>query len=216
VSSDFPIALLENAHATISDPDDARRDQPAWHEWAGACNGVLYRFMACAEHCDRLVASLTESTSPLMPERYEQEKLLFNFFAEGLSSLECLYYGAYFVGALVDPRGMDAGRPQRDVVPRFVTEQFENVFPTEPATARLRQVLDSPEHTVWRSVRNILMHRAAPGRTHHKGGSTSGNTYWLDDLLDPATFAARRTWLSRSIGEILDGLEAFTAAHFSP
>ena len=95
VPGDFPIALLEEVHATLSDPDDARRETPAWREWAGACNGVLYRFMAWAEHCDRLVASLTKSTSPPLPERYEQEKLLFNFFAEGLSSLECLYYGVY-------------------------------------------------------------------------------------------------------------------------
>lgn len=215
VPSDFPIRLLEDAHATISDPDDARREKRAWREWAGACNGVLYRFMACGEHSDHLVTSLTNSASPPLPERYEQEKLLFNFFAEGLSSLECLYYGVYFVGALVDPVGIDPERDPRDVVPRFVTERFEKVFPTELVTPRLRQVLDSPEQAEWRGVRNVLTHRTAPGREHHEGGPTSGNTYWLGDLLNPASFSAHRAWLSSSLTEILEGLEAFTTPHLS-
>jgi hypothetical protein len=214
VPSDFPIKLLEDAHASISDMDDARREEAAWHEWAGACNGVLYRFMACAEHCDRLVASLTRSSSPPLPERYEQERLLFNFFAEGLSSLECLYYGVYFVGSLVDPVGIDGTLDPREVVPRRVTERFEDVFPAELISPPLRKVLDSPHHTAWRKIRNVLTHRTAPGREHHKGGPTSGNTYWLGDVLNPASFSARRAWLSGSLSEILEGLATFTADHF--
>jgi len=215
VTDDFPIKLLEDAHAAISDPDESRRKQLAWREWAGACNGVLYRFMACAEHCDRLVASLTASTSPPVPERYEQEKLLYNFFAEGLSSLECLYYGVYFAGALVGPTDMDPQRNPRDVVPKFVTERFEDVFPTELVTSRLRQVLDSADHAVWKTVRNVLTHRVAPGREHHEGGPTSGNTYWLGDLLDPESFATRRAWLSGALTEILEGFEVFTRTHLA-
>lgn len=52
----------------------------------GGCNGVLYRFIASAEHCDALVTSLRASTSPPQPERYEQEKLLFDLYADGLSA----------------------------------------------------------------------------------------------------------------------------------
>jgi hypothetical protein len=40
-----------------------------------------------------------------MPVRYRQERLLFAFFCEGLSCLECFYYGFYFVGAMTD-RGL--------------------------------------------------------------------------------------------------------------
>jgi hypothetical protein len=205
VPDDFPITLLESVHGTISDPDDERRKLPAWTEWAGACNVVLYRFVACAEHCDVLVSSLELSTSPSIPERYEQEKLVYNFFCEGLSSLECLYYGAYFAGALVGSAQLDPAQDQRD----------EAAFAGEAVTGTLRAVLDEADHKVWKEVRNVLTHRRAPGREHHEGGPTSGNTYWLGNLLDSAGFSARRGWLSASLTAILGGLDDFASKHLS-
>jgi hypothetical protein len=216
VPSDFPIGLLESVHANVSDPDPHRpQTSSEWREWAGACNAVLYRFMACAEHSDALVASLRASTSPELPERYRQEKLLFSFFAEGLSSLESLYYGSYSIGALVDPIGLDPNRNAKQITPRLVTERFEDVFATDPFTSKLRQVLDSSDHDRWRATRNVLTHRAAPGRTHHEGGPTSGETYWQGDLLDPAEFTARRAWLCSALAEILEPLDSFVVVHLT-
>jgi hypothetical protein len=215
VPDDFPLERLEAVHATISDPDEERRKLPGWAEWAGACNGVLYRFMACAEHSDTLINSLQRSTSPPIPERYEQEKLLYSFFSEGLSSLECLYYGAYFAGSLVAASQLDPTKDARDITPVFVTRKFEAAFPGERVTATLRRVLDDAEYRAWKDFRNVLTHRAAPGREHHEGGPSSGNTYWLGDLLDPASFSARRIWLAASLTAILADLDAFAAQHLS-
>jgi hypothetical protein len=214
VPDDFPIDLLEATHAQISDPDDARRQTDEWREWAGACNGLLYRFLACAGHSDSLVSSLEASTSPPQPERYEQEKLLFDFFAEGLSALECLYYGVYFMGALVDPSQVDSGQARRKIVPWYVTESFEAAFPGDAMTARLRAVLDNTDHRNWREARNILTHRAAPGRDFRTGGDDAG-TYWMGGTLDADAFVSRRAWLASTIEEMLASFQVFASARLN-
>lgn len=205
---DFPIHLLEAVHAQISDPDEARRQSDEWHEWASACNGVLYRFKACAEHSDALISSLTASTSPPQPERYEQEKLLFSFFTEGLSTIECLYYGIYFVGALVDPAQIDSGREKRTIVPTLVVEGYRTAFPGDQLTTVLRRVLDDTDHRNWRKARNVLSHRAAPGRDFRLGGDDSG-TYWMGGPLDADGFRSRRAWLANTIVEVLASFDVF-------
>lgn len=210
VADDFPIGLLEKVHAEISDPDDARRQTDEWREWAGACNGVLYRFLACAQHSDLLVSSLTLSTSPPQPDRFEQEKLLFDFFAEGLSALECLYYGVYFVGALVDPIQLEPARARRTIVPLHVTERFESAFPADVLTPTLRATLDDAEYQAWRCARNVLTHRAAPGRDFRMGGDDAG-TYWLGGPLNGDAVVSRRDWLRATIERMLAPLEVFVA-----
>jgi hypothetical protein len=205
---DFPAELLERVHIAISDPDEARRQTPEWAEWAGACNGLLYRFLACAEHGDAVVDSLIKSTSPPQPERYEQEKLLFDFFAEGLSALECLYYGVYFIGALADPGGLAATVDKRQVAPGHVTKCFEATYAGEALTGRLRAVLSTPEYSAWRDTRNVLSHRSSPGRDFRTGGSDAG-TYWMGSELSADVFGPRRAWLASSIDEILSALELF-------
>lgn len=214
VADDFPIRLLETIHAQISDPDDARRQTPEWREWAGACNGLLYRFLACAEHADLLTSSLAVSTSPPQPERYEQEKLLFDFYVEGLSAVECLYYGVYFVGALVDAAHVDPGIDKRRIVPGYVTDCFETAFPMDAITTTLRAVADDPEFRDWRDVRNTLTHRAAPGRDFRTGGEDEG-TYWMGGELDPDGIAGRRAWLSSAVVAVLVPFEGFVSTRLS-
>jgi len=210
---DFPIRLLEAVHGVISDADDARRQTSEWSEWAGACNGVLYRFLACAEHADLLDTSLASSTSPPQPERYEQEKLLYEFFAEGLSALECLYYGVYFIGVLADSR-LDASVDRRLVNPRFVTECFESTFPVDAITTCLREVLADAEYERWRDTRNVLSHRAAPGRDFRIGGDDAG-TYWMEGTLGTNTIVSRRTWLASTIEKLLTAFRRFVDERLS-
>lgn len=211
---DFPVHLLEAVHARISDPDEERRKTDEWREWAGACNGVLYRFKACAEHSDVLIPSLRASTSPPLPERYEQEKLLFAFFAEGLSAIECLYYGIFFIGALVEPTRVDSGRDKGTISAKLVTETYKAAFPGDPITASLRTVLDDSTHVSWRQARNVLAHRAAPGRDLRMGGDDDG-TYWMGGTLDAEGFVSRRSWLGATVTELLSSFSTFVSSRLS-
>src|SRR5262249_58247898 len=99
---DFPVADVDALHAHLSDyVDDGNKLPPEWRGWADGLNGLVYRFRACDEHGARVTVSLAD-TSPPQPTRYEQERDLFCFYAEGLTALECFYYGLYFVGTHAD------------------------------------------------------------------------------------------------------------------
>ena len=121
----------------------------------------------------------------------------------------------HFAGALAAPTLPIQHRTHGHSTPAFVTREFEAAFPRKRVTTALRRVLDDADHRAWKDVRNVLTHRAAPGREHHEGGATSGNTYWLGDLLDPASFAVRRDWLASSLTAVLTDLDTFTAKHLS-
>jgi hypothetical protein len=98
VPDDFPIAELEAFHAAVTTHKDTHAIE--WGEWAGGCNGVLYRYLQAVAADESFTASVVEhGTAPVIDERVAQETALFAFFAAGLSSLECLAYGLCFVGA---------------------------------------------------------------------------------------------------------------------
>ena len=105
VPDDYPAEELDAVHALVTayaGVDDAGSHPQAWHEWASAMNGLAWRFRAFDEHGMAVVESLRRSHAPEIEDRYRQEKWLFAFFFEGLSAIECLYYGLYFVGALTE------------------------------------------------------------------------------------------------------------------
>lgn len=76
-----------------------------------------------------------------MPERYRQERLLFSLFSEGLSCLECFYYGFYFVGAMCDPATFDPEVDRRSIGPARVAELYLARFGGDQLTASMLEVL---------------------------------------------------------------------------
>ena len=147
---DFPVADLEALHAHVSQEQRRERSVDAWVEWAGASNGVVCRYRACDEHAGELAASLDESVAPPEPERYRQERLLFSVFTEGLSCVECLYYGLYFVGAMADPAAFDADVDPRAVTTKRVVLAYEQRFAGEDLTGVLASVHADAETESWR------------------------------------------------------------------
>jgi hypothetical protein len=217
---DYPVAEAEGLHAHVS-RDEQTTKTIEWKEWSNGLNGLMYRFLACDEHGTRAIASLRESTSPAQPERYLQEKWLFAFFFEGLSALECLYYGLYFIGALANPRRVDPTIKRRDVVPRFVANTYGSAYPQELLTQRLNTVVVSTDFREWGRIRNALGHRGAPGRTFYEGGAEHGQVDWnlpvpkldIARVLNPDELERRREWLGAAIAEIVTAAAAFVRTH---
>jgi hypothetical protein len=196
----FPLAELEAIHSHLSDLSEARRNTPEWTEWAGACNGILYRYTACDEHCEELAASLDQSTSPPQPERYRQERLLFSFFVEGPSCIECFYYGFYFVGAMIDASAFAPGINRRNVTPAEVVRRYRCRFQSEGVTETRGAIVESEEMRAWGAVRNLLAHRASPGRAFFAG---SAEAEWLDEPLSGNSILKRRLWLADAMQALL-------------
>lgn len=197
---DFPVAELDEIHARLSDPSEARRQSPEWSEWAGACNGIVYRYRACDEHGTAVANSLDQSTSPPQPERYRQERLLFSFFVEGLSCIECFYYGFYFVGAMIDAAAFDPGlRPQK-VTRAKVVRGYQERFGGDEITSSLEAINASSELEAWRKVRNLLAHRANPGRALYLG---SDEAEWLGEAISGNSIRQQRSWLAEAMQALL-------------
>jgi hypothetical protein len=199
---DFPLAELEAVQLHLREEARRARLEAAWVEWAGACNGVLFRFLACDEHAAELAASLDESAAPPHTERYRQERLLFSMFTEGLSCVECLCYGLHFVGAMVDPAAFEPGIDPRDVKVGLVVRGYEGRFPDEDLTFALAAVNADPEMESWRNVRNVLSHRASPGRTII-AGDPAAEAQWFGEDLTGDVIRARRVWLGDTISAVL-------------
>jgi hypothetical protein len=229
VPDDFPITELETFHATVTAHKDAHVVE--WAEWAGGCNGLLYRYLQAAAADESFTASVAaHGTAPVIEERVAQEAALFAFFASGLSSLECLAYGLCFVGAIVDPAAFAlTATPQRIWV-SSVTDAYLQRFPQEQLAHTLQAVNNSPKLSSFKDVRNVLTHRAAPGRAHgvtladtvFVGGASPGatagtssmtGTEWLGQPLDLQTTVAPRKWLVGALTDIVAAATAFANGH---
>ena len=218
---DFPVAEIDALHAHLSDyVDDGNKLPPEWREWADGLNGLVYRFRACDEHGGALTDSLVD-TSPPQPKRYEQERDLYSFYSEGLSAIECFYYGLYFIGTHADANAFALNIDPRQVKPRMVTERYEAAYDAETLTDTLRRVIDGDVFSIWSGLRNFLSHRGAPGRTHYEGGGPASGVEW--DLgvegADPSTeltvaaLTARRTWLGETVSDIAAHALSFVKEH---
>jgi hypothetical protein len=222
VPDDFPLGRLEVVHARVSDGPTSiyTQDQPLWTEWAGGCNGTLYRFIGAAAASDEWVASSSRSVSPPIDERVRQEQSLFGFFTNALSSVECLAYGLCAIGEFLNPAFPVTTKPQA-IKFSFAARTFTATFPSD----RLRSVLTaadtSSEMRDLRTTRNILVHRAAPGRAYSEtlattgsgGSSVPGPTGWLGGDLGPATTEKPREWVAQTLDEILQAADEFTKNH---
>jgi hypothetical protein len=147
-----------------------------------------------------LADSLDQSTSPPQPERYRQDRLLFSFLVEGLSCIECFYYGFYFVGAMIDASAFDTEQEPKRVTTHLVVQRYRDRFPADEMTRSLTATDDSTEIEAWRCVRNVLAHRASPGRAFFAG---SPDADWLGEPLSGSRIRERRLWLAETTQALL-------------
>lgn len=179
VPTDFDESRRESFHRKVKDkfPQHA-----LWGEFNAGLGGLLYRVTACAEHDDSFTASYAQHGTPPMPERYCQERDLFNFFVTGQSALECMAYSLYTLGEMADPAHFTffGQGKERRINPDATTDAFQSAFPTSPLTASLVSVFGSPAYDQWADARNVLIHRSHSGRHHTL--VASGGVYIIGGL----------------------------------
>jgi hypothetical protein len=219
VPDDYPLALLETVHARLSDGGCAvyAVKQDVWQEWAGGCNGTLYRFLQAAEASDAWAEAI-RIDRPGLDERLRQEFMLFSFFASALSSLECLAYGLCAVGQFLRPSVFHVTTRPHTITFGLAATKFSSEFPNDRLGPVLATVDQSREMNDLRGTRNILSHRSAPGRTYSEtltvgSDSASGATTWLAAALGSSTTGRPRAWVAGTLQEILQAADEFTTSH---
>jgi len=198
----------------------AGRHRATFDHFGGAWHAIAYRFRALADDDQNFTASIkVHGAAPPSDERYNQEQLLFGLFSNAFSSFEAYFYGMYAVGAMLRPCDFSlAAADLSRVTPRFVRNAYANAFAEDAVLGVFNAVMADSEWVALREVRNILTHRAAPGRSISvsTGADEQPPTKWkLNDIvLDEDTAPRARKEVVRLLEMLLGGGANFVTARF--
>lgn len=207
VPSDFPSDAYERIHGRLVKYKDTNREQ--WHSFILGWNGLAYRYRAMAEY-DEQYSSLirTFGNSPPSEERYKQGKALFGFFVTAVSTIECFFYSAYWVGAILEPGAFPLDAKAIRLYPLDIAKKFEATFPEDSFSKQMTQCVCKSTYAEMKDIRDVLSHRGMLPRHFYRGGERNGmatmpvnpkdlSDQWQYDLsIDERTTATRRQWLS--------------------
>jgi len=225
---DFPCSPYDAIHKRVS----GRFQNPSdlLDQYLGAWNAIAYRFASCTAHDTRF----TETTrrvagSPGHEDRYVQDDALFGFFVTGLSSIESFFYGLHAIAAVINGGAfpMQTEGERRKVTPEKTIDRFASAFPADSILIAFNQIgarnpqqpnqwLDTPAYGEWKSARNILAHRVAPGRILY--GTTApiptpdAVVKELNIPINETTTSGRRQWLASTLTALMQAAENFASS----
>jgi hypothetical protein len=210
---DFPAEAYESVFSKSLKYVQSAND--IYSQFAGAWNAVAYRFLAVADY-EREFNSLVSDRSPEPEIRHAQERQLFGFFSNGFSVFEAAFYSAFSLGALVAPIAfpITSAKDQQRISATTTMAALKATFPDDPINNLLGEISDDPAYLEWREIRNVLTHRAAPGRTFFAGiGGLDGlpDQWKIKNItLDADMAPARRAQLSKLLTKFIDAVDVFS------
>lgn len=213
---DFPSKPYEAVHAKVV----AKWSGAAsYRQYSSAWNALAYRFHGAIDAGAKFQKSLKDfGAHPAPHQRYQQEEALFNFFSNGFAALEAMFYGLFAVGSFIDSGAfpLTTRKDQQRVSPSHTNETFKRAFPNDLLLDAFVCLFSDPAYQRWRDMRNVLTHRAAPGRRMYVGiGSDDAPPVeWkLNDLpLDSAVVPKHQRELAHLILGVLSAANTFVAA----
>lgn len=180
--------------------------------------GVAYRFRATTEYQSNFEASFTapSGVTPPTDDHYLQERALFGFFVSGLACLECFAFALHAIGAYYKPGTFDVSQKRlMEITPKSVANLLKEAWPNAAVTGAMRSLVDDDMFRKWKSIRNVLGHRAVPPRAIEITPGSGVRSTWqlvkyqfldddepLDTMMPP-----RRHWLEKRIRDLWDGVE---------
>ena len=216
VPNDFPAAAYESVHGTI---ESRKGTHPLYEYFAGAWNGLAYRFQAAIDYGNMFAVHLDRhGPAPRSNERYLQERALFDFYSSGFSAFECAFYGLYAIGALISSEEFPLATPseQQQVSPSRTKDAFTHAFAGDQILTTFAALFADSEYQRWREVRNVLTHRTAPERriSVSIGSDDEPPAVWkLNNIpLDESLVSDGRKELARLLTNLLDASATFVAA----
>jgi hypothetical protein len=209
----FPIQPYELVHERLRKKIDSNKE--SWQLFAEGWNAFAYRFLACSEHNESFSSSIVKDTiSPQPKERYNQDNELFGFFVTGLSCFESAYFSLYVIASILDLKRFPISPDEKlvNVTPGSVTKNFKSSFPCQKITKVLENLICDSKYEEWKSIRNVLAHRANPGR---KFNSDSDYAVWkikgIDIVVDKNFAFSRFEWLKSVMATLFNQIDVFTS-----
>jgi hypothetical protein len=221
--SAFPDYLFQTVAARIY--GKVHSDLPEWEQLAGSHNGVRYRLRACVDYSAEFTQSVQRfGDSPPPEKRYQQERQLFGFFVSGYAALDSFCFFMYFAAAHLQPRHFPTQLPGhiKSISCKSTPPAFAKAFPVEDITTALNALLAEQMFNDWDAYRNVLAHRAAPGRMMYvtAEGDPPGSAadwkigYAANPKIDPNLTPPRLGWLIQTLSGLVMAADTFTQKHF--
>jgi hypothetical protein len=217
---EFPAGAFENIHTELVKFAETNPD--LYSQFGGAWNALSYRYLSLVEAGIAFTKSIdTYGSAPNAPRRYEQERLLFEFFSNGFSVYEAYFYGMYAIGALIDSTKFPLATPahQQAVNPTRTMDAYLKAFPEHPILSAFTALTGDSAYRECREIRNVLTHRSAPGRTIFVsfGGSESPVDQWkISNIpLDNTMSGTRRAQATKLITAALNASSEFVQEKLS-
>lgn len=217
VPDDFPASQYDAVHTKLV----AHGSKNEHRLFMGALHGISYRFKALADYDDSFTASINaHGTTSGQPIRYQQERDLFGFFSNAFSVFDSFCFALFAIGSLASPANFPLATPEdeRNVNWGSLQRAYCRAFPANPILNALTTITTDTAFAELRDIRNILTHRAAPGRRYEIEVSSSvtltGTTISrLNIPLDAATTSSRRRHVAKLLHPGFDATQKFVEDH---
>jgi hypothetical protein len=190
-----------------------------YDNFASAWNAIAYRFLEACEIENRLPDLLRTGDAGDPQHRFRQESDLFAFFSNLISVFESSFYGLYSLGAMLDKATFPIAteRDRQRISPSSTASCISKAFGGDAINQVIAQILADQDYLESREVRNILTHRAAPGRTFFVGLGSSDEPLadqWKIKgiILDERMAPERKMQAARMLLSLLTGIQAFVEA----
>ena len=227
----FDVIKCDEAYSRIISNSNGGKYPEALKIFNGAWIALAYRVKACDDHKTVLLDSIISSgTSPSFPERYIQERELFNFFISGMSSIECLCFGLHALGSLIDAEKFSLDLSVlKNTYPHTTRRNYIDRFENATLTTALDNIMQDEMYHQWKEIRIYLFHRTAPGRIHNASvgdpskvdkpsewGGYEAAVAWKEGIsLEASAFEERFDWLMNAINNLLDGTVIFSLSELN-
>lgn len=170
-------------------------------------NGVAIRMKAAGRHAEEFKRLFSAEAASSTEERFEQDARFFDCIANATAAAENAVFAAYLLSVFpMVPQPMEKALKQpRDQM----VEQVSKGGATGALGRFLRNSFIAPEAARLYEVRDYLLHRGRPPRTHFLGGEFHGkatiarnlkahSSQWQNDLvLDSDTLNTVLRWLTQ-------------------
>lgn len=210
---DFPVAPYEAVHKLVV---ERWSEELSYSQFTGAWNAVAYRFHGALDAGGTFQKTLRDFGShPAPNQRYQQEAALFNFFSNGFSVFEAMFYGLFAIGSFIKPNDFPIAtqKEQQRISPTSTADAFRRAFPNEEILIYFQKLFESDSYKQWRDMRNVLTHRAAPGRRVYIGiglGDAPPVEWKLNNLpLDSSLVPGHQSELAQMTSNMLLSTEMF-------
>jgi hypothetical protein len=217
MAPDFPTVEYEAAYERVR---NVHAGNPAFRHFGGAFNAMSYRFREAHDVAVAFQEQFKrEGASPPPEPRYEQERLLFDFYSSCFSVLEAYFFALFAVGHMLKPGQfpLSTAKDEQKVGPSRTVELFEKHFTTDPMVAALKSLTQHGSYKSLREARNVLTHRSAPGRLMYVSTDPdeAPPTEWKLDS-SPLThdlLLSRKGELASLLRQAMVALAKFTKTH---